>query len=226
MGFIIFRVVLVEEVVGRRLALAFAQQRYVHADEVSVAQRFFKRHVLDPVLLFRDAARVAQVHRFLNRLHVFVILVGRVVAQHVHVEAGALLDHGQADASGADDRDGFAGDFVSEKRQIRMPVSPLVFASQMLGAPHFAGQGAHHEKCEFGRGFGEDVGGVGEGNLVSVGVGAVDVVETDGDLGDDLQSVLARLETSASIGSRSVVIRPSMPDFTFSMIRLFGGASG
>ena len=32
--------------------------------------------------------------------------------------------------------------------------------------------------------------------------------------------------TSASIGSRSVVIKPSMPLFTFSMINFFGGASG
>ena len=31
---------------------------------------------------------------------------------------------------------------------------------------------------------------------------------------------------SASIGSRSVVINPSMPLFTFSMISFFGGASG
>ena len=33
-------------------------------------------------------------------------------------------------------------------------------------------------------------------------------------------------KTSASIGSRSVVINPSMPPFTFSMIIFFGGASG
>ena len=32
--------------------------------------------------------------------------------------------------------------------------------------------------------------------------------------------------TSASIGSRSVVINPSIPLFTFSMINFFGGASG
>ena len=31
---------------------------------------------------------------------------------------------------------------------------------------------------------------------------------------------------SASIGSRKVVIKPSMPLFTFSMINFFGGASG
>ena len=33
-------------------------------------------------------------------------------------------------------------------------------------------------------------------------------------------------KTSALIGSRSVVINPSMPLFTFSMINFFGGASG
>ena len=33
-------------------------------------------------------------------------------------------------------------------------------------------------------------------------------------------------KTSASIGSRSVVINASMPLFTFSMINFFGGASG
>ena len=133
----------------------------------------------------------------------------------------------QTDASRADDGDGFAGDFIAQKWQIRMPVSPLVFASEMLGWPHFSRQRAQHEKSEFGRRLGEHVGGIGEGNFVAVGVGAIDVVKADRELRDYLQLALSlpRILRRQS-GSRRVVIRPSMPDFTFSMITLLGGASG
>ena len=64
----------------------------------------------------------------------------------------------------------------------------------MLGAPQFARQVSQREEGELRRGFGEHVGGVGEGNLVAVGVGAVDVVEPDRVLRHDLQRALARLE--------------------------------
>ena len=69
---------------------------------------------------------MAQIHHFLNRLYILMILISRVIAQNVHIEPGAFLDHGQANAAGADDRDSLAGYFVAKKRQIRMPVAPLV----------------------------------------------------------------------------------------------------
>src|SRR5208283_1509183 len=98
------------------------------------------------------------------------------VAQDVHVEADALLDHRLPNSTGTENADGFAGHLVAKKWQVGMPISPLVFAHQMLGAPEFASQVSEREESELGRGFGEDVGRVGEGNFVAVGVGTIDVV--------------------------------------------------
>ena len=180
--------------ISRSCALARTQQRHVHADKVGFAQSVFKRNILDPISFFRNTARVPQIHLFLNGFDVVVILVGRVVAQHVHIEAGAFLDHGQSDTSRADDRDRFPGDFVPQKRQVRMPVSPLVLARQMLGRPHLAGQHAQHEEGELRSGFGENVGRMGERNLIAIGVGAIDIVKSDGNLGHNFQRVLAGFE--------------------------------
>src|SRR5579859_2229081 len=113
---------------GRRRAFAFPNQRNVNADEIRPAQRLFKRDVLDPGLLLLNAARMAQVHRLLNALDELVVLVRRVVAQDVHVESGALLDHRQADAPSPDDRKRLSGDLVPEEGKIRMPESPVVLA--------------------------------------------------------------------------------------------------
>src|SRR5437588_5705278 len=123
-----------------------------------------------------------------------MVLVGRIVAEDVHVEAGALLDHCQANASGSDDRYGLAGDLVAEKWQVGMPVVPLVFAGEMFSRPHLAREGAHHKKRELGGSFGEHVGGVGEWDFVTVRVGAIDVVEADRNLGDDFKSSFSGFE--------------------------------
>src|ERR1700691_171615 len=144
---------LVEEMIGGRGAFARTQQRNMYADEVGSAQSILESYVLDPVLIFGDAAGVAQVHVLLNSVDVIMILVGGVVAQHVHVEAGTVFDHGQADAAGADDGDGFAGDFVAEKRQVGVPISPLIVTGEVLGRPHFARQHAKHEEGELGGGL-------------------------------------------------------------------------
>ena len=122
--------------------------------------------------------------------------------------------------------DGLAGDFIAKERQKRMPRRPLLFAHQSLALPHFARQHPHHEKRELGGRFGEHIGRVRERDFVFVGVGAVDVIESDGDLRHNLERPFPASKTSASIGSRSVVINASMPLFTFSMINFFGGASG
>src|SRR5215813_1499229 len=83
---------------------------------------------------------------------------------------------------------------TSSPRKIRVPESPPVFPGEMLGGPHAACKIAHHEKSKLGRGFSQDIGCVGEGNLVTVGIGAVDVVKTDGYLGDDFQTAFAGFE--------------------------------
>src|SRR5881394_4088312 len=98
-----------------RVALVLAYQRHVHADEIRLAQRVVERHVLDLGFFLLNAARVAKIYRLLNRVYVFTILISRVVAEDIHVESSALLDHGQADTAGADNRDGFAGNFIAQE---------------------------------------------------------------------------------------------------------------
>src|SRR5580704_1793528 len=75
-----------------------------------------------------------------------------------------------------------------------MPVSPLVVASEMFGGPHLASQHAQHEKLEFGCSFREHVGGVREGDTVTVSIGTVDVVKANRNLCHDLEVSFARLE--------------------------------
>src|SRR5262249_2265161 len=141
-----------------------------------------------------NAARVAQIHQFLNGFEVVVILIRRIVAEDVHVEAGALLDHGQPDASGADDRYCLAGDFVAEKWEIRMPEAPRVLACEMLGSPHPAREVTHYEKSELGGGFSKNLSRIGKWNVVTVSVSTIDVVEPDSVLRHYFQMSLARFE--------------------------------
>ena len=74
--------------------MARTQQGQGDADEIGLPQRLLKLHILDPGLFFRDTAGMAQIHALLNRLDVILVLIGWVIAQHVHVEPGALFDHG------------------------------------------------------------------------------------------------------------------------------------
>ena len=60
--------------------------------------------------------------------NVFVVFIGGIEAQDVHIESGALFDEGLADASGADYGYRFSGDFVAQKGQVGMPVAPAIFA--------------------------------------------------------------------------------------------------
>src|ERR1700682_3153110 len=64
----------------------------------------------------------------------------------------------------------------------------------MLSRPHFACQHAHHEEGKLRGCLGEDVGRMSERDLVLIGVGTIDVVESPGNLRHHLQRVLARLE--------------------------------
>ncbi len=157
----------------------------MNAHVIGAAQRLLELHVLNICLFLLDPVGVAQVHHLLDGGDVLVIVIRRVVAKHVHVKPRTFLDHRQPNPSGADDRDRLAGDFVAEKRQKRMPRRPLLFPHQAFTLPHLTREHPHHEKRELGGRFGKHVGGVGERNLVLVGVSAVDVVEPDRDLRHD-----------------------------------------
>ena len=80
------------------------------------------------VALAADAALEAQVFHLLDGFNVFVVFIGGIEAQDVHIESGALFDEGLADASGADYGYRFSGDFVAQKGQVGMPVAPAIFA--------------------------------------------------------------------------------------------------
>src|SRR6266496_6316460 len=133
-----------------RVALALSYQRYVHADEIRLTQCFFQRGILDPGLLFLNAAGLPKVHSFLYRVYILVVLISRIVAKNIHIESSTFLDHGQADTAGADNRDGFAGDFIAQEGQIRMPEAPFVGAGEVLGWPKLSGQRAKHKECKLG----------------------------------------------------------------------------
>src|SRR6185369_4540253 len=75
-----------------------------------------------------------------------------------------------------------------------MPVAPFVLTCKVLSSPHAACECSHHEKGEFSSCFGEDVGGVGKRNLVAIGICAIDVVETNGNLRHNLQPAFARFK--------------------------------
>ena len=93
----------------------------MNAHVISAAKCLLEFYVLDPALLLLDSLGVAQVHQLLDGGDVLVIVIGRVVAQHVHVEARALLNHRQSDASGANDGDGLACDLVAKEGEKRVP---------------------------------------------------------------------------------------------------------
>ena len=65
-----------------------------------------------------------------------------------------------------------------------------MFADQSLALPHFARENAHHKKSELGGRFRQHVSRVREWDFVSIGVGAVDVVESHCDLRHDLECSL------------------------------------
>src|ERR1017187_3421274 len=170
----------VDQVVGWRRALALAQQRNVQADEIRATQRFVQRGVANGGSLATQPEPEAQILYLLYGPDVVMILIRGVKTQDVHIESGALFDQSEADTSGADDGDGLSRDFVAQKRQVGMPIAPTIFAGQMFGRPEFAGERAHQEEGIFGGRFGQDVGGMGERDFVLVGIGAVDVVKSDG----------------------------------------------
>src|SRR3954453_17527601 len=75
-----------------------------------------------------------------------------------------------------------------------MPVPPFVLTCKVLSSPHAACERSHHEKGEFSSCFGEDIGGGGKRNLVAVGIFAIYVVETNGNLPHNLQRAFARFK--------------------------------
>src|SRR5438552_15224535 len=109
-----------------------------------------------------------------------------------------------------------------------MPGPPLVTAHVVFGAPQLAGERPHHEKSKFGRGFGEHLGGMSEGDFVVVGVSAIDVVEADGKLRDDFEVSFTGLENFsvdgiAQGGDESVYAAAQLFDNGFLRWRLGAG---
>src|SRR3954471_14552083 len=78
-----------------------------------------------------------------------------------------------------------------------MPRAPLFLADLVFARPELARERSQHEEGELGGSFGENVSSIGERNLVAVGICAVNVVEADGDLGDDFQVPLPRFKDFA-----------------------------
>ena len=76
------------------------------------------------------------------------------------------------------------------KGRIGMPIAPLVLASQMLGRPQLSGERSHQKEGEFRSRLRQNVGRMSERNFVAVGVGAIDIVETDSNLRDHLELFL------------------------------------
>ena len=137
---------------------------------------------------------MAQLLDLLNRVDESIVLVCRVIAQHVHIESNAFLGECKANSSSADDRNSFSGNLIAEERQVWMPESPFVLPREVFGSPHSARKCAHHEKCKLRSRFRQHIGCVSEWNLEAVRIRAVDIVEPDCDLGYDLQRFLARLK--------------------------------
>ncbi len=118
----------------KRGVIAFTRpnQRHVHAHKIGSGQRLLKFRILDAGAFFLQPAIVPEVHQLLDPAHKAMILIGRVEAQDVHVEASAFANHCLPDAPGTDDRDGLAGYFIAQKRQEGMPRSPQVLAHLLL----------------------------------------------------------------------------------------------
>src|ERR1700733_6686357 len=73
-----------------------------------------------------------------------------------------------------------------------MPRSPVVLADQPFAWPQPPRDRAHHEQREFGRRVRKYIGRNGKWDLVTIGPGAIDVVEPDSDLRDHFQSSFSR----------------------------------
>src|SRR6266478_5937237 len=137
---------------------------------------------------------VRRVHEPLDRFHELVVLIRGIVCKNVHLQAYALLNQGLANSSRADHGNRLAADFIAKKWQKRMPRAPFVFAHQLFTWPELARDCAQHEERELRGRIGQHMRSVGEWNLVSVSLVAVDVVKTNRVLRDYLQGSFARFE--------------------------------
>src|SRR5215212_10046533 len=104
----------------------------MNTDVIGTTQRFLKVDVLNVSLLLLDSAGVTQLHQFLNSSNVLIVMIRRVVAQDVHVETGALLDHCQSNSPGANNRDRLASHRIAEERKKLVPRWPFLLSHQAL----------------------------------------------------------------------------------------------
>src|SRR5437588_1455875 len=114
--------------VGGFGAFALADERHMHAYKIALVQRLGKTTVTDAGLVPLQPMLLAKIHQELHPLNELVIVISRIVADHVHVEAGAFANHRLADASGADDGNRLAAYFIAQKWQKWMPRAPALLA--------------------------------------------------------------------------------------------------
>src|ERR1700681_3150579 len=72
-----------------------------------------------------------------------------------------------------------------------MPISPLILTRQMFGRPEFTSQSPHQEKGKLGSRLRKHVRGICKRNFIFVGVGAVDIVESNGELRHNSECALS-----------------------------------
>src|SRR5207248_11184571 len=135
-----------------------------------------------------------EVHQRLDGRDVLSVLIRGVVAQDIHIHAGALFDQGKPDSSCADDSYGLACHFIAQKGKKWVPSSPALLADQFLARPEFARHCSHDKEGELGRCLNKEVGSVCKPNPITVGIRAVDVVEAHSNLRYNLQFAFTSFE--------------------------------
>src|SRR5712671_242433 len=199
--------------VSRRGTLAFAQQGHMHANKIGLTQRFVHTHILDPILGSGNTPRLPQIHNFLNGIHILVILIGRVIAENIHIEPGAFLDHRQPNPPGPDNGDRLPGHFVAKKRQVGVPVSHL-FSRVRCSAVHSFRVSAPIMKNANSAVASVSTSAVWvKGILYRLASVRLMLSKPTAICATTFSFPLPASNTSASIWSRSVVINPSTPDF-------------
>ena len=133
----------------------------------------------------------------------------RVIAQHVHIKTQALADQRQADPARSNHSDCLTRDFVAEKRKKWMSCAPLLLAHHLLAVPHAARESSHHQKGKLRGCVIQYLRRVGEWDPAMIGVSAIDIVKSYGNLRHHFQRGLPCLEHSridriAKRGNQSV----------------------
>ena len=148
----------------------FGGERHVEADEIGFAQQPFGADEFEPEFLFDGLGGATG-----------------VVVEDPHGETGGPACHGLADAAHAEDAERVVVHVLADQ-QVDPPFRPLAGVHEALALTQPAGRGQQKREGEVGGGVGQDVRRVGDQDAGARGGGNVDVVEADGDVGDDLNA--------------------------------------